>query len=325
MPPSQLIIRHALATDRAALHGIAARTPDAGDEMMQGFAQWLADSNGQFLVATTRLMPTSPEKLVGMVKLSRLANAEWWLHGLGVDPDYYGQGVGRALIQYVTAWLANTEAKGLVRFIAGQANKAVKRLAMETGFKLKFQFTCYTTTAKANDETAKQFRPLTPTDQEAVQAFLENSVYFAQAEQNLMVGPYWQARLLSEAYLADLLNAGSIYGWFGRRQTNRLGDLLHPASPTEPAGSALRLGGLVVAQPAPASPPEGPLLLSYLDATMGNFALVASASRALASKLGYQTLSYMLLGLPERLVAIEQSGWRRPTSEETALLYSKRL
>lgn len=61
-----------------------------------------------------------------------------------------------------------------------------------------------------------------------------------------------------------------------------------------------------------ANAPIGTLTLAYLDAQTGYVADICRAVRRFAGARGFRTLRHRFLTLPERLVAIEQGGWRRP-------------
>jgi hypothetical protein len=71
-------------------------------------------------------------------------------------------------------------------------------------------------------------------------------------------------------------------------------------------------------------PPE--FNLTYLDARVGSLASIARAARALDAALDVPSVRHMILARGERLVAIEQAGWRRPKDDSgKACLFSRAL
>lgn len=295
-------IRKAREADRAALEHIAARTWEGTDYLPTVFGDWLADEHGEFFVAAL----ADSGRIVGAGKLTRLAEGEWWLEGLRVDPDYYGQGVGRSLHNYAVQRAAEI-GSGVVRFCTEATNTPVRRLAEATGFTLACSYLRYQ--AAPHRAFAGAFRRLTGDDVPAILAFLEKSAHFRYAERSA-IGRRWICTFITAERLQEWAAEGRLFGWGGRLRDF---GTLH---------------GLVIAYttlPRSGRPiPE--LTISYLDAPPGGFALLAQQSRGLAAEMNCGSLRYMLPVQPERLVAIEQAGWRRPENNSgKALLYSRSL
>src|SRR5258707_15674731 len=88
-----IIIRQARLEDRAAMDSISARTWGGDDYLSDVLDDWLADPQGYFYVAEQ----SDNNQILGMARLVCLGADEWWLEGMRVDPDHYGQGIGRLL------------------------------------------------------------------------------------------------------------------------------------------------------------------------------------------------------------------------------------
>jgi N-acetylglutamate synthase-like GNAT family acetyltransferase len=285
----QLTIRRARESDRPALEAIAARTWHGDDYLPQVFDEWLADPDGEFFVASLG----ADERVVGTAKLTQLGPGEWWLEGMRVHPDLYGQGIGTALQRYGFE-RAEAIGSGVVRFATEQANGAVHKMAHKLGFTLTAQFLRYHADALPRRDLAEQFKPLGASDLPAARAFLDSSPHYEQVQRTL-IGRRWLCYYITDEHLRTWLDQGTVYGWFGRRH--------------DPA----QLDGLMITgvfHYRDGSAPE--LIINYLDAAPGNLAVMAQAVRGFTAHLGYRNVRHMLLVRPERLVAIEQAGWRRP-------------
>jgi N-acetylglutamate synthase-like GNAT family acetyltransferase len=299
----QLTIRRARESDRPALEVIAARTWGGDDYLPLVFDEWLADPEGEFFVATLG----AEGRVVGTAKLTRLGPGEWWMEGMRVDPDLYGRGIGTTLHRY---GLERAEAlgSGVARFATEQTNWPVHKMALKLGFTVAAQFLRYHADALPMRDLADQFRLLGAPDLPAVRAFLDSSPYYERAQRSI-IGRRWLCYFITDDRLRPWLEQGLVYGWHGQRH--------------DPA----RLNGLVITgvfQHRDDSAPE--LIITYLDAAPGGLAVMAQAVRGLTAHLGYQTVRHMLLVRPERLVAIEQAGWRRPPDNGgKASLFSRSL
>jgi RimJ/RimL family protein N-acetyltransferase len=275
-------IRLAQDSDRAAMEAIAARTWGGDDYLPQVLTEWLADPNGYYYVASRE------DQVVGMSRLVRLDTDEWWMEGIRVDPDLYGQGIGREL-HYHCVKQAQELGSGVVRFATSSANRAIHKLASETAFERIGDFVLYRTDGHPLDRTADEFRTLTPDDIPAIRTWLDSSSYHAQAARSLEQS--WRWYFITDDRLQARIEQSLIYGWYDKGI----------------------LAGLVIfnlfPQPEPGRVPI--LNIAYLDASVGKLATLALAVRGLATQLGYRKMGMRFLARPERLVAMEQAGWRR--------------
>jgi GNAT superfamily N-acetyltransferase len=253
------------------------------------------DPGGDCYVATVE------NRVVGAVTLIQLGDEEWWLDGLRVLPNFQGRGIGRALLQYAVQ-RAEAQSSGILRLAVDPRHPIMHRLAVQAQFSLAGSYLAYQT------DGLPGYRPefsLAP-DIGAVRAFLGRSPHYASAERSVEDAGIWCR--LTDARLQDYAAQSRVYVWHGQRQDRNVPDDV--------------IGVIIYA--ANAAPPL--LRLAYLDAAVGALADLCRAVRRLAAAQGYQRIQYRFLSRPERLVAIEQAGWRPPgTGGEDRDLFSRPL
>jgi GNAT superfamily N-acetyltransferase len=298
-------IRLATPDDVPAMLHISSRTWGGEDYLAEVMDEWLADPNGYYYVAFDQ------DILVGMSRLTQLGVGEWWLEGIRVEPERYSQGIGRALHIYCIeqAHQLNGEHDGLLRLVTSSQNHAIHKLCMETEFERTGAFTFYR--ANTTDRHADQFRQLTLDDIPITLKYLQQSAFFSASSHSFELEPF-KYFLLTEDRLRAEIETGVVYGW---------------TSPQLPSGL---LHGIVIVDLMEAAelrkvPGSIPMLpLTYLDAAEGQLAVMASAVRGLAGSLGFRKVQGRFLSLSERLVALEQAGFRR-RGEDKLYLFSRKI
>ncbi|PJF30444.1 MAG: hypothetical protein CUN51_07945 [Candidatus Thermofonsia Clade 1 bacterium] len=304
----ELTFRPVTAADREVLEAIAAQTWGGNDYLMDVFEAWIADSEGMFYAGC---LPDG--RLAGAAKLTRFGAGEWWLEGIRVDPTLRGQGIGRAIHAYGVALAealhhASGEESGEVRFCTDVGNAPVHRMAATFQFRQVAQFWRYSARVQPSAVRAQTFQPCTLEHLSSLRAFLDSSPHFANVQVST-IEARWQCRRLTDARLRALIEGGMVWLWHGIQHNSAHID-----------------GVLIgyVGSPYRKMPPE--FNLTYLDARVGGLASIAQAARALGATLGVPSVRHMLLARGERLVAIEQAGWRRPKDDSgKACLFSRTL
>jgi GNAT superfamily N-acetyltransferase len=285
-----VILRRAHESDRAALESIASRTWEGHDYLPQVLTDWLADPEGEFCVAVAG----QDGQVIGTAKLTRFGPEEWWLEGMRVDPDYYGLGIGTTLHRHlVRRAIVLGNGRGVLRYSTDVENGAVHRMAAESGFRMVARFQRLTAGASADLPGADTFTRLGPDAVPAVRAYLEKSATYAQAARSAVARRRWSCRLITDERLHAWAVQGQLYRW------------------TDPRGEGEAFGGVMIATPY-ATDNGQELVIEYLDAKPGGLALMAEATRSLAAAMHCERTWHMLLLRPERLVALEQAGWRCP-------------
>jgi RimJ/RimL family protein N-acetyltransferase len=288
-----LRIRPAQPGDQEPLTRIAAQTWDGNDYLPRVFESWLNDPLGGFFVATLR------DQVVGVAKVTRLAENEWWLEGLRVDPAYHGLGFAR-ILHHFTLNQVHQHGAGVVRFSTGSMNEAVQRLAAESGFERVAVYAPYG--ADMLDGPVTSWRLLGPGDHARVWALLGASAHFEQAQRSFE--REWSFYRLTIDRLVDHLAAGLVYGW----QTS--GDL----------------AGVVIVNPAGDErwPGDPVLQVAYLDVPVDQLTVAARDLRRLAAALDRMRVRLKLLHRPERIAALEAAEYAREW-EGDVYLYAREV
>lgn len=276
-------IRLAVQGDRGAIERIAAQTWEGRDYLPRVLEQWFQDEDGVFNVMTYQ------DKVVGLGKLTRLGEGEWWLEGLRVDPDFRGQGLGRIMHHYLVAQ-ARQVADGVVRFATNGTNHAVVKLAGETGFQLVGEYVPYE--ADAQTDASMSCWQLGEDDLERVQNWLNASDYFEDAYRSFE--HRWKWQIANEPYLRSCLQAGSVYGW------NPEGN---------PDGALL---GILVANPLRQDRPEAEPIQSFAfgDALPEMRADLWAAARGLAAAQGAKIARIKIIDSAKYTVPLVEAGWQ---------------
>jgi GNAT superfamily N-acetyltransferase len=131
-----VVCRPALAKDTEEVMELSSHIWDGGDYIPQVWEEWLADPNGLLGVAESR------GRVVGVFKLTKFQEQEWYLEGLRVHPDFQGKGIAAHIHEYVVAtW--RRMGSGIIRLTTGSYNVKVHHLCEQTGFRRIAEFIPY--------------------------------------------------------------------------------------------------------------------------------------------------------------------------------------
>ena len=277
----KVTIRPARAEDRDAVMAIAAQIWEGNDYLPQVWDAWLADREGQLVVATLGGRP------VAVGKLTRLGPEEWWLEGLRVDPAHQGQGIARQVHAHLVE-LAEQRGRGVLRFGTGSYNQAVHHLAVRTGFHPIARYAFYRAEALGGPEEADErspsepevgpLRPVPPSAAPAIWALLEASPRFQAGHR--LYEERWVWRTLTAARLQALLARGRVWGmtdeagdWVGvafvlpdrEKERLRVGLLDGEEAALRPLAQALRRQAAVGVGTAPMAASYSHVSVKVLD------------------------------------------------------------
>ena len=150
---------------------------DGHDYVPSVWDQWLRDATGWLAVAEWG------GRVVGLARLARFGELDWWNQGLRVHPDFRGKGIASHLFEYILdCW--DRIGSGTVRFTTTADRYPVHHLAERKSFERVGEFTAFS--APAIGEPSAHFSPIT-LDQ------AENALAFAQGSALLE----WQSGLLN--------------------------------------------------------------------------------------------------------------------------------
>lgn len=267
----QWLVRPARPTDRPGVEAICAQIWEGHDYVPEVWDEWLADPHGELTVVERK------GRIVALGKLTRLADDEWWLEGLRVDPAYRGLGVAR-LLQAHQIEVAERVGKGVLRLGTASDNYAVHHNIARDGFRRVAAF--YYCGADILPGSCP-LQPLGRRDLKRVWQLIENSTALQRAGGLYEVSWQWM-RLTPErlaAHLAkkevwgikldDRLAAVAIVPRLDREEQQRLvvgyigGE---PAAVTALARGLRILAGQQGLQGVRIKPPDDPALLQALEA-----------------------------------------------------------
>ncbi|MCI0713463.1 MAG: GNAT family N-acetyltransferase [Chloroflexi bacterium] len=283
-------IRPAQASDREALTTIAAQIWEGSDYLPYVIDEWLADESGSFDVLTLHA------EVVGVSKLTKIADGEWWLEGLRIDPQHQGKGFARILHHYKINQVRQL-GKGVVRFTTASHNEATRRLAAETGFQLVGEFDYYFTPA-VKVPTSQRFWKLSEADFEEVHHWLSGSEYFDNVDRSFEES--WTYHYATGSVLREYLRAGRVYAWNSQNDETVIEGLLFIYRIRER---------------------DNVLQVAFADVSPDQRYEFWNAARGLAHHLGAEQISVKILNDEANVMPFVSQNW--DTEDFRLLLYSR--
>ena len=134
--PEFVVCRPALPKDTEQVMELCSHIWDGGDYIPQVWHEWLADPQGLLGVAELR------GQVVGVFKLTKFQDQEWYLEGLRVHPDVQGKGIAGHIHEYVVeTW--RKMGSGTVRLVTHSENVKVHHMCEQSGFQRIAEFIPY--------------------------------------------------------------------------------------------------------------------------------------------------------------------------------------
>lgn len=150
-----VVCRPALPKDTTDVMELTRTIWDGHDYIPHVWNDWLADPEGLLAVAEYG------GQVIGLGKLTRLTEDEWWLEGLRVHPDHQGKGVASRLMEYLhDTWEKN--AGGTIRLATACYRLSVQHLSDRLGFHKIGEFSEFSAPAIPNEVTFEElgFSPI---------------------------------------------------------------------------------------------------------------------------------------------------------------------
>jgi len=106
--------RPALPSDTADVLELTSTIWEGQDNIPEVWENWLSDSTGLLAVAEYQ------GRVLGLSKLTRLSESDWWLDGLRVHPDFEGRGVASSMHDFLFSFndLASSQGYSKISWIA---------------------------------------------------------------------------------------------------------------------------------------------------------------------------------------------------------------
>jgi GNAT superfamily N-acetyltransferase len=135
-----VVCRPALQKDTEEVMELSSHIWDGGDYIPRVWDEWLADPEGLLGVAEFG------GRVIGVFKLTKFQDQEWYMEGLRVHPDFQGKGIASHIHEYVVeSW--RRMGSGIIRLTTGSYNVKVHRMCEQTGFRQVAEFIPYRATS----------------------------------------------------------------------------------------------------------------------------------------------------------------------------------
>lgn len=143
----EVVCRPALPKDTDQVLELCSHIWDGGDYIPHVWDEWLADPEGLLGIAELA------GRVVGIFKLTKFQEKEWYLEGLRVHPDVQGMGIASHIHKFVLeTW--KRMGSGTVRLVTASYNVKVHRMCEENGFKRVAEFIPYRAVALQGGQAA---------------------------------------------------------------------------------------------------------------------------------------------------------------------------
>lgn len=283
----RLVCRPALPKDTADILELTSKIWNGHDYVPLVWQDWLADPQGLLVVAEFGT------HLVGMGKLTRLNQENWWLEGLRVHPEFEGRGIATHLQEYLVATWERI-GSGAVRLATSSQRIPVHRICRRTGFEQVAEITAFEAPATTENRVAppeskeksldESFTPLRETDFEpAWKSATSNPLYDYWAG---FIDLGWQWMPLERDILAQKIQAGQAYCWRG-------------------------LKGLIVLGEDDDDSGQKFAVLQYVSCPVELLKELLHDFRSLAGRLGYEKASWIAPVQPVIETSLAQAGFER--------------
>jgi GNAT superfamily N-acetyltransferase len=187
--------------DRPAIEAICDQLGE--DYIPSTWEEWVADPHGLLVVAELG------RQVVGVGKLTRLSDSEWWLEGLRVDPAHHRQGIARRLQAHLLDRASQT-GHGVLRFGTHSSNEPIHHLAEKDGFQHVAAFQRHRADPLPEAQGAPLLSPLTESDLPGAWALAHRSPRYQAA--GGLYEDHWTWRDLTTERLVDHLHADEAWG-----------------------------------------------------------------------------------------------------------------
>jgi predicted PurR-regulated permease PerM/GNAT superfamily N-acetyltransferase len=273
------VIRPVSPGDRAEVETVCSHIWDGTDYIPKVWDEWVADPVGEFTVLDL------DGQVVALSKLTHIADGEWWLEGLRVDPAYRRLGIARALQDYHVE-LAERAGNGVIRFGTASYNVAVRKNAAHDGFTHVSSFVPFEASPLPG---ICPLRQLSRDDLDAAWEMIADSPVKRAAGGLYEIS--WRWLPLTRERFTVHVDADEVWG--------------------------IEIGNELAALAfLPNDPEREKLFAGYVDGSEEGITALALGLRVLAHQKGYEALRLRVPFLPTLMEAIETAGATRSWEHE---------
>jgi GNAT superfamily N-acetyltransferase len=202
----RLVCRPALPRDTSEVLEFTRTIWEGEDYIPNVWAEWLSDPEGLLSVAEFG------GKVVGISKLTKLSDIQWWLEGLRVHPLYVGQGIASRLHDYLLDFWDRT-GTGTIRLVTASFREPVHHLAQRTGFQQLEELTLFAAESE-EVESPTVFSLISEDEISQAGEFIKNSETFQLVKSLIDLG--WQWAVLESGFLYDAVRCKQAWWWRDR-------------------------------------------------------------------------------------------------------------
>jgi len=201
-----VVCRPALEKDKEAVLELCSHIWEGGDYIPSVWDEWLAAPEGMLGVAEMG------GRVVGVFKLTRFQEHEWYMEGLRVHPEVQGKGIAAHIHDYVMETWRRT-GTGIIRLVTGSYNVKVHHMCEGSGFTRIAEFIPYR--APVIPAGTDRFTALSDNEAPATFEFVGSSPVHALSGSLINLG--WVFADLQHKHLEEAIQAGHAWWWKGGR------------------------------------------------------------------------------------------------------------
>jgi len=269
-----VVCRPALRKDTEEVLELCSHIWDGGDYIPMVWEDWLAEPDGMLGVSEMG------GRVVGIFKLTKFTEQEWYMEGLRVHPEVQGRGIAAHIHDYVMeTW--RRMGSGIIRLTTGSYNVKVHQMCERTGFKRIAEFIPYR--APCLLEGKSHFTPMKMEDAPCAMDFVSGNPTHGLSWSLINLG--WVYANLQLKHIQEAVGEGHAWWWRGGM------GFLSIWEDEEDGGHepGIQLVGCQVDD-----------LLDYLF-----------DYRKLMGEMGYQSAGWVAPNRPEVLACLEKAGFQR--------------
>jgi len=270
-------VRQAYDTDTQQVMELSSHIWEGEDYIPYVWSEWLSDPQGLLVVAEHQ------ERIVGLGKLTRLSEEDWWLEGLRVHPEFEGLGIASQLHEYLfNTW--KRIGNGSVRLGTASFRLPVHHLCKKFGFRKVGECTPFVAHPLDDPTILERFHLLRSEDAMEAAHFAQNSPSLTLSNGLMDLG--WQWAPPRKDYLSRMINDQKIWWWNDRRGLLSLREDKDPDK-------------------------EPSLVIQIIACPMEEIVELLLDFRRLTHALGYQRAGWMAPLSPDLLPHLEAASFAR--------------
>ncbi len=250
---------------------------------------WLADPDGFLIVAENE------GRVLGLGKLTKLSEEDWWMEGLRVHPAFEGRGIASQIFDCLFGhWLRI--GAGIVRLATASTRYPVHHLCQRANFTKILELVPFAASAKQDRSSHRKFQRVSQAEVDEALRMMQQSQSLAILSQGL-IELYWCWTPPRRSYLADLAEREQVWWWDGRH-------------------------GLLASEKDVEEEVSRSFDLKFLVCPVDSLAACLEDFRNLAGELGYRRAVWNAPLHPRLLPLLEKSGFERAW-EHSIFVYAK--